>query len=158
MRQPVFKIWGHALGRLILQRDPFACHVEEVLDAVAESRAAIEINGDPHRLDLAPEWVRAARARGIRFVISTDAHSTAGLQQPALRRAHGAARLGAPRRGAQRARRRRVRARRPSGGLRGSTARKLENARTREPPQENKTPAAATTAWFVSSVSLTARL
>ncbi|HEY2747538.1 MAG TPA: DNA polymerase/3'-5' exonuclease PolX [Polyangia bacterium] len=79
MRQPLFKIWGHALGRLILRRDPFACRVEEVLDAVAESRAAIEVNGDPYRLDLAPEHIRAARARGIRFVISTDAHSTAAL-------------------------------------------------------------------------------
>ena len=79
MRQPVFKIWGHALGRLILRRDPFACRVEEVLDAVAESRAAIEINGDPHRLDLAPEWAQKARARGIKFVISTDAHSIANL-------------------------------------------------------------------------------
>jgi DNA polymerase (family 10) len=79
MRQPVFKIWGHALGRLILRRPPFACRVEEVLDAVAESRAAIEINGDPHRLDLAPEWVQKARARGIRFVISTDAHSINGF-------------------------------------------------------------------------------
>lgn len=84
MRQPVFKIWGHALGRLILRRDPIACHVEEVLDAVAESRAAIEINGDPHRLDLAPEWVQRARARGIRFVISTDAHSTSGLSNLAF--------------------------------------------------------------------------
>jgi DNA polymerase (family X) len=79
MRQPVFKVWGHALGRLVLRRDPFACRVEEVLDAVAESRAAIEINGDPYRLDLAPEWAQAARARGIKFVISTDAHSTRAL-------------------------------------------------------------------------------
>ena len=37
--------------------------VEEVLDAAAAARAAIEINGDPHRLDLAPRWIRAARAR-----------------------------------------------------------------------------------------------
>src|SRR5207248_2440623 len=79
MRQPVFKIWGHALGRLIMRRDPFACRVEEVLDAVAESRAAIEINGDPYRLDLAPEWAQKARARGIKFVISTDAHSIANM-------------------------------------------------------------------------------
>jgi DNA polymerase (family 10) len=79
MKQPLFKIWGHALGRLILRRDPFACRVDEVLDAVAESRAAIEINGDPYRLDLAPEHVRHARARGIRFVISTDAHSTTAM-------------------------------------------------------------------------------
>jgi DNA polymerase (family 10) len=80
MRLPLFKIWGHALGRLLLEREPFACRVEEVLDAIAGSRAAVEINGDPHRLDLAPEWVRAARARGIRFVISTDAHSVGGLR------------------------------------------------------------------------------
>ena len=80
MRQPVFKIWGHALGRLIMRRDPFACRVEEVLDAVAESRAAIEVNGDPYRLDIAPEWAQAARARGIKFVISTDAHSVRNLQ------------------------------------------------------------------------------
>ena len=79
MRHPCFKIWGHALGRLLLSRPPFACRVEEVLDAIAESRAAIEINGDPHRLDLEPRWIRAARERGIPFVISTDAHSVAEL-------------------------------------------------------------------------------
>jgi DNA polymerase (family 10) len=76
MRHPCFKIWGHALGRLLRSRPPLACRVEAVLDAIAESRAAVEINGDPHRLDLAPPWVRAARARGIRFLISTDAHAT----------------------------------------------------------------------------------
>jgi DNA polymerase (family 10) len=54
--------------------------VEELLDAVAESRCAIEINGDPRRLDLAPRWIRAARERGIKFIVSTDAHSTTGLQ------------------------------------------------------------------------------
>ena len=79
MRQPVFKIWGHALGRLLRKRPPIDCRVEEVLDAAAESRAAIEINGDPWRLDLEPRWVRAARSRGIAFVISTDAHSTESL-------------------------------------------------------------------------------
>ncbi|MDZ4834418.1 MAG: PHP domain-containing protein [Candidatus Melainabacteria bacterium] len=76
MKNSHFKIWGHPLGRLVLRRDPIACDVEKVLDAVAESKAAIEINGDPHRLDLEPRWARAARERGIKFVISTDAHST----------------------------------------------------------------------------------
>ena len=79
MELPVFKIWGHALGRLILSRPPVECRVEEVLDAVAASRAAVEINGDPKRLDLAPRWLRAARERGIRFVVSTDAHAVAEL-------------------------------------------------------------------------------
>ena len=54
IRHPLFKIWGHALGRYVLSRPPFACHMDEVLDAIAASRAVIEVNGDPHRLDLAP--------------------------------------------------------------------------------------------------------
>ena len=79
MRHPCFKIWGHALGRLILSRPPIAVDLERILDVIAESRAAIEINGDPHRLDLEPRLVRRARDRGIRFVISTDAHATGEL-------------------------------------------------------------------------------
>ncbi len=79
MRAPYFKIWGHALGRLVLRRDPIAVRLDEVLDAVAESNAAIEINGDPHRLDLDPVNARKAVARGIKFVLSSDAHSTRGL-------------------------------------------------------------------------------
>jgi DNA polymerase (family X) len=79
MRHPAFKIWGHPLGRLIGRRPPFACRIEEILDALAESRGAVEINGDPHRLDLEPRLIRLARARGLRFVVSTDAHSTGEL-------------------------------------------------------------------------------
>ena len=79
MRQPVFKIWGHALGRLIQKRPPFDCRVEEILDVISESRAAVEINGDPYRLDMEPRWLREARKRKIKFVVSVDAHSTGAL-------------------------------------------------------------------------------
>jgi DNA polymerase (family X) len=79
MRQPIFKIWGHALGRILRSRDPIDCDVPAVLDALAASRGAIEINADPHRLDLPPEWIPHARDRGLSFVISVDAHSTRGL-------------------------------------------------------------------------------
>jgi DNA polymerase (family 10) len=79
MRQPVFKIWGHALGRKIQERPPFDCRVEEILDVIAESRAAVEINGDPYRLDMQPRWLREARKRKIKFVVSVDAHSIAAL-------------------------------------------------------------------------------
>jgi DNA polymerase (family 10) len=79
MRQPVFKIWGHALGRLIEKRPPFDCRVEEILDVIAESRAAIEVNGDPYRLDMEPRWIREARKRKIKFVVSVDAHSMGAL-------------------------------------------------------------------------------
>jgi DNA polymerase (family X) len=79
MRYPVFKIWGHGLGRLLQRRPPFECDVERILDVIAESQAAIEINGDPYRLDLEPRWVREARKRKIKFVISTDAHSVKAM-------------------------------------------------------------------------------
>jgi DNA polymerase (family 10) len=63
----------------VRSRPPIACRVEEVLDAAAESKAAVEVNGDPHRLDMEPRWIRKARERGLRFVISTDAHSMRAL-------------------------------------------------------------------------------
>jgi DNA polymerase (family X) len=76
---PLYKIWGHALGRILNHRAPIDCDVPAVLDALACSRGAIEINADPHRLDLPPAWIPAARERNIPFVISVDAHSTRGL-------------------------------------------------------------------------------
>jgi DNA polymerase (family 10) len=80
MRQPFFKIWGHALGRLVLRRDPIAIRLDEVLDAAAASPVAIELNGDPYRLDLDPVNARKAAARGIKFVLACDAHSTKALE------------------------------------------------------------------------------
>jgi len=71
--------------------------VEEILDVIAESRAAIEINGDPYRLDMEPRWVREARKRKIKFVISTDAHSTGALSN--IKFGVGIARRGWVRRG-----------------------------------------------------------
>jgi len=79
MSLPLFKIWGHGLGRILNHREAIDCDVPAVLDALAGSRGAIELNSDPHRLDLPPEWIPAARERKIPFVISVDAHSTRGL-------------------------------------------------------------------------------
>ncbi|WP_242345944.1 DNA polymerase/3'-5' exonuclease PolX [Anaeromyxobacter terrae] len=97
MSLPVFKIWGHALGRLLLDRPSFACRVEEVLDALAASRGAVEVNGDPRRLELEPRWLRAATARGIPVVLSVDAHSVQNLRY--LENAVTVARRGWVRRG-----------------------------------------------------------
>ena len=80
------------MGRLLERRPAFECDVERVLDVIAESKAAIEINGDPYRLDLEPRWVREARKRKIKFVISVDAHSTGALNN--LKYGVGTARRG----------------------------------------------------------------
>lgn len=76
---PLFKIWGHALGRILNHRDVIDCDVPALFDVLARAPGAIELNADPHRLDLPASWIPAARERGIPFVISVDAHSTNGF-------------------------------------------------------------------------------
>jgi DNA polymerase (family 10) len=71
---PHLTAMGHPTGRLLLHRDPFAFNVERVLDEAAERGVWMEINASPERLDLSATHARMARDRGIRFLVSTDAH------------------------------------------------------------------------------------
>ncbi len=76
---PIRMIWGHPLARLVLSRPPIEADLPRIFDRMAERGHVLEVNGDPHRMDLPPEWIREARARGIPFVLSADAHSVRGL-------------------------------------------------------------------------------
>jgi len=68
-------ILGHPTGRLILRREPYAIDVDAVVDAAARHGVALEINCQVDRLDLNDAHAKLARDRGVRLVISTDAHS-----------------------------------------------------------------------------------
>jgi DNA polymerase (family 10) len=72
-------ILGHPTGRLLLTRDPFAIDMHRVIARAAEAGVAIEINGDPQRLDLDWRLCREARDAGVAISIGPDAHSLAGL-------------------------------------------------------------------------------
>lgn len=72
-------ILGHPTGRLLLSREPYEIDIETVFDRAAGSGVAIEINADPHRLDLDWRVLASARARGITISIGADAHNLAGL-------------------------------------------------------------------------------
>lgn len=76
---PWLTILGHPTGRLLLSRDPYALDMEAVLDRAAARGVAVEINADPHRLDLDWRYVRGALTRGITLEIGPDAHSERGL-------------------------------------------------------------------------------
>jgi DNA polymerase (family 10) len=76
---PLLSIVGHPTGRLINSREPSPLRMEEVLDKAARKGVAMEVNGNPHRLDLKAEHVRMALQRGVKLVVSTDAHSVAEL-------------------------------------------------------------------------------
>lgn len=75
-QHPVKKIWGHPLGRMLQRRAPIDCDLERVLEAAARSGTIIELNGDPHRMDMPVDLARRARRLGLKFVASVDAHAT----------------------------------------------------------------------------------
>jgi len=79
MDNPHLTIIGHPTGRLLLSRDPYPIDLEAVIDKAAEKGVALEINADPHRLDLDWRLLREARDRGVAISIGADAHSVASL-------------------------------------------------------------------------------
>lgn len=70
---------GHPTGRLLLARDGYALDLDTVIDAAAKSGVMIEINANPHRLDLDAPHCRRARDKGVLIPINPDAHSPGGL-------------------------------------------------------------------------------
>ena len=80
MEHPHLKILGHPTGRVLLHRDAFPFDFERVAAAAAARGIAFEINAGPERLDLHATLLRIAKARGCRFVISTDAHHPKHLE------------------------------------------------------------------------------
>jgi DNA polymerase (family 10) len=79
LENPYCSILGHPTGRILLQREGYNPDLEAVLARAGELGVAVELNGDPHRLDLDWRFVRFATERGVRIPITTDAHSPAGL-------------------------------------------------------------------------------
>ncbi len=65
---------GHPTGRLLLHRDPFPFDFDKVADEAVRRGVALEVNSSPERLDLSATHVRAAKAKGAKFIVSTDAH------------------------------------------------------------------------------------
>ncbi len=77
LESPSIRIVGHATGRLLLQRDPYVYDFESIASRAAARQVLFEINASPERLDLPSHLVRAAKRKGCRFAISTDAHRPA---------------------------------------------------------------------------------
>ncbi|MGA2983771.1 MAG: DNA polymerase/3'-5' exonuclease PolX [Terriglobia bacterium] len=74
LENPYVRILGHPTGRLILRRDPFLFDLEKVFAAAKKFGVILELNGNPERLDLCDRHVKLARERGMKIIISTDAH------------------------------------------------------------------------------------
>ena len=84
MDDPHVTILGHPTGRLLLTREPYPIDLATILRRAAQVGVAVELNADPHRLDLDWRWCRAARDAGVQVELGPDAHSIAGLDHVAL--------------------------------------------------------------------------
>ncbi len=71
---------GHPTGRLLLGRAGYSLDMPKIFDAAKKSGAVMELNANPHRLDLDWRVLREVKKRGVLISINPDAHSQDGLR------------------------------------------------------------------------------
>ena len=74
IENPFVNIIGHPTGRLLGRRPMYPLNLAEIIEAAAENKTVLEINGSLNRLDLDPEFVRMAKKAGVLLAVNTDAH------------------------------------------------------------------------------------
>jgi len=79
MDNKYMSILAHPTGRLLGERPAYPLDIERVIDGAKERGVALELNSHPARLDLDDVHCRLCKEIGVKLVISTDAHSTFGL-------------------------------------------------------------------------------
>lgn len=80
IENPYTTMLGHATGRLLLRREPYAVNLSKVIDACIANHKIIELNAHPMRLDMDWRFWHRAKEKGLKCSINPDAHSTYDLQ------------------------------------------------------------------------------
>jgi DNA polymerase (family 10) len=81
IENPHTSLIGHPTGRMLLRREGYTFDYDKVFTAAAKAGVAMEHNAYPDRLDLRDQHLRMAKARGVKFVINTDAHHTSHMEK-----------------------------------------------------------------------------
>jgi len=81
IENPHTSVIGHPTGRMLLRREGYNFDCDKVFAAAAKAGVAMEHNAYPDRLDLRDVHLRMAKARGVKFVINTDAHHTSHMEK-----------------------------------------------------------------------------
>ncbi len=80
MEHPGVDVLGHPSGRLLNSREGMGLDAAALGETAAAEGVALEINSNPHRLDLWGGAVKAAVDAGARIVVNTDAHAPAEFE------------------------------------------------------------------------------
>jgi DNA polymerase (family 10) len=79
LKDPYLTFLGHMTGRLLLGRNGYEVDMDEITKIAVRNKKVIEINANPHRLDIDWRNIKEAKERGVKFSINPDAHSKDGL-------------------------------------------------------------------------------
>lgn len=71
---------GHPTGRLLLARPAYAVDIPKLIDYAKKVGVVMELNANPHRLDLDWPMCHYAKDHGVKISINPDAHSVEGLK------------------------------------------------------------------------------
>ncbi len=77
---PYVKLIAHPTGRIIGRRDGYSVDIKNLITIAAETNTALELNANPHRLDLSAEHLKLAQEAGVKIMINTDAHAIEHLE------------------------------------------------------------------------------
>ncbi|OLN22641.1 DNA polymerase/3'-5' exonuclease PolX [Domibacillus antri] len=80
LNNPYVKLIAHPTGRIIGRRDGYSVDMQELIKLAAESNTALELNANPHRLDLSADHLKMAQEAGVKIFINTDAHTIDHLE------------------------------------------------------------------------------
>lgn len=80
IENPFTRMLGHLTGRLLLGREAYDFDVVKIVRAAIETGTIIELNSNPHRLDMDWRDLKAACEAGLVISINPDAHSVEGLE------------------------------------------------------------------------------
>jgi len=80
IENPYTTILGHPTGRLLLAREGYPVDLPALIDAAARNHVIIEINSNPHRLDLDWRYLRSANDKGVKIAICPDSHAVKGME------------------------------------------------------------------------------
>ncbi|WP_436344625.1 DNA polymerase/3'-5' exonuclease PolX [Natronorubrum sp. FCH18a] len=80
IENPAVDVLGHPSGRLLNERSGLDFDARRLGEAAAEHDTALEINSNPHRLDLWGSAVQAAIEEGAPISVNTDAHQPSTLE------------------------------------------------------------------------------